>query len=144
VRDPKADRFEYWGDPAKTASAWRDGAFTVGDLGWLDDDGYLFLTGRKHDTIITGGLNVYPQEVEQILLEHPSVHEAMVFGIDSEEWGQEVHAAVVAAFGQPIDAEALGDWLRERLAGFKCPRTITIVDELPRTATGKLVRKPPG
>jgi long-chain acyl-CoA synthetase len=143
VRDAKAERFEYWGDPAKTDSAWRDGSFTVGDLGWLDDDGYLFLTGRIHDTIITGGVNVYPQEVENALLEHPSVHEAVVFGVDSEEWGQEVHAAVVAAFGQPIDSEALLDWMSARLAGFKCPRTITIVDELPRTATGKLVRKPP-
>jgi acyl-CoA synthetase (AMP-forming)/AMP-acid ligase II len=88
-------------------------------------------------------VNVYPQEVEQALLDHPSVREAVVFGVDSEEWGQEVHAAVVAAFNQPIDPEALEGWMRERLAGFKCPKSITIVDELPRTATGKLVRKPP-
>ena len=143
VRDPGAEQFSYWEDPAKTASAWRDGAFTVGDLGYLDDDGYLFLTGRLHDTIVSGGVNVYPQEVEQALLDHPSVREAVVFGVDSEEWGQEVHAAVVAAFNQPIDPEALEGWMRERLAGFKCPKSITIVDELPRTATGKLVRKPP-
>jgi long-chain acyl-CoA synthetase len=143
VKDPAAERFSYWEDPAKTASVWRDGAFTVGDLGYLDDDGYLFLTGRIHDTIVSGGVNVYPQEVEQALLAHPSVHEAVVFGVDSEEWGQEVHAAVVAAFNQPIDVDALEGWMRERLAGFKCPKAITIVDELPRTATGKLVRKPP-
>ena len=140
VEDPAAERFEYWGDEEKTRAAWRGTAFTVGDLGYLDEDGYLFLTGRKHDTIITGGVNVYPQEVEAVLLDHPSVAEAVVFGIGHDEWGQEVRARVVAAPNMPLDGDRLRDWARGRLAGFKCPRHIEVVDELERTATGKIKR----
>ncbi|HEV3471969.1 MAG TPA: hypothetical protein VG408_02015, partial [Actinomycetota bacterium] len=103
-------------------------------------DGYLFLTGRKHETIISGGVNVYPAEVEAVLVEHPAVKEAMVYGSPHDEWGQEVRALVVAEFGLPLDVELLRAWARERLAGFKCPRAIEIVEELPRTPTGKLKR----
>jgi long-chain acyl-CoA synthetase len=137
---PHSERFEYWGDADKTRSAWRGGAFTVGDLGYLDDDGYLFLTGRRHDTIITGGVNVYPQEVEAVLCQHPAVAEALVFGVEHPEWGQEVHAAVVAEENMPLDPELLRTWARERLAGYKCPRVLKVVKSLPRTATGKLKR----
>ena len=140
VRDPSAERFSYWGDEAKTRSAWRDGAFSVGDLGYLDEDGYLFLTGRKHDTIITGGVNVYPQEVEAVLMEHPAVVEAVVFAVPHDEWGQEVRARVVPAPNMPLDGERLRDWARDRLAGFKCPRHIEVVADLERTATGKIKR----
>jgi long-chain acyl-CoA synthetase len=138
---PGGERFEYWGDPEKTRSAWRGGAFTVGDHGYLDDDGYLFLTGRKHDMIITGGVNVYPQEVEQVLCGHPAVAEALVFGVAHEEWGEEVHASVVPVSGMPLDPDLLRRWARERLAGFKCPRVIEVVDSLPHTPTGKLKRR---
>lgn len=141
VKDPAVDRFQYWGDRRKTRAAWRAGAFSVGDLGYLDPDGYLFLTGRADDTIISGGVNVYPQEIEQVLSEHPLVTEAVVYGIPSDEWGQEVHAAVVIS--EEIDESALLDWCRERLAGFKRPRAFSFVDALPRTATGKLLRRPP-
>ena len=141
VRDPRAERFEYWGDPAKTSRTWRDGAFTVGDLGYLDDDAYLFLVGRGDDTIITGGINVYPQEVEAVLLEHPAVIEVAVYGAPHDEWGQQVRAMVVPAPNAPLDAELLRAWARERLAGFKCPRHIDVVDALPTTPTGK-VRRP--
>ena len=144
VRDPNGDEFEYWGDPGKTERAWRDDAFSVGDLGYLDRDGYLFLTGRKHDTIITGGVNVYPQEVEKVLCEHPAVAEALVYGAEHDEWGQEVRAAVVPNGDMPLQPELLKEWARERLAGFKLPRTIEVVESLPRTATGKLKRQPPG
>jgi len=141
VRDPSGERFEYWNDRAKTRSAWSEDAFCVGDLGSLDDDGYLFLAGRGDDTIITGGVNVYPMEVENVLVTHPSVAEALVYGTPHDEWGQEVRALVVPAFNQPLDAEMLRTWARERLAGFKCPRLIEIVDELPRTPTGKIRRR---
>lgn len=141
VKDPKIDRFQYWGDRRKTRAAWRAGAFTVGDLGYLDEDGYLFLTGRADDTIISGGVNVYPQEVEAVLSHHPAVEGVMVYGVPSDEWGEEVHAAVVCS--DDLDEETLIDWSRERLAGFKRPRAISFVDELPRTATGKLKRRPP-
>lgn len=143
VRDPGADRFEYWGDKEKTRAAWRGGSFTVGDLGYLDDDGYLFLTGRKHDVIITGGVNVYPQEVEAAMMQHPAVAEVVVFGVAHDEWGQEVHARVVAQPNMPLDGELLREWARQRLAGFKCPRVIEIVDDLERTPTGK-VKRPAG
>jgi long-chain acyl-CoA synthetase len=139
VRHPDAERFSYWGDPAKTEAAWRDGAFSVGDLGWLDHDRYLFLTGRRDDTIITGGVNVYPQEVELALADHPAVAEAVVFGVASEEWGQEVRAQVVPA-AEKVPQEELLRWLRGRLASYKCPRRIEWVEVLERTATGKLRR----
>jgi acyl-CoA synthetase (AMP-forming)/AMP-acid ligase II len=144
VIDPSGERFEYWGDAAKTRSAWSDDAFCVGDLGSLDADGYLFLAGRGDDTIITGGVNVYPMEVENVLTTHPSVAEALVYGTPHDEWGQEVRALVVPPFNQPLDAEMLRTWARERLAGFKCPRLIEIVDELPRTPTGKIRRRMSG
>jgi long-chain acyl-CoA synthetase len=140
VRDPSNEKWEYWGDASKTRSAWSEDAFCVGDLGSLDEDGYLFLAGRGDDTIITGGVNVYPLEVENVLVTHPSVAEALVYGTASEEWGQEVRALVVPAPNQPLDAELLRSWARERLAGFKCPRLIEIVDDLPRTPTGKVQR----
>ena len=140
VGDPRAERWEYWRDKRKTRAAWRKGAFTVGDLGSLDEDGYLFLAGRKYDTIISGGVNVYPQEVEAVLGSHPAVTEALVYGVPHEEWGQEVRALVVPAFGQPLDPERLRAWLRERVAAYKCPRHIELVDDLPRTPTGKLSR----
>ncbi|MCA1709302.1 MAG: AMP-binding protein, partial [Actinobacteria bacterium] len=141
IRDPDGESWEYWGDPRKTRSAWSGGAFCVGDLGSIDEDGYLFLAGRGDDTIITGGVNVYPLEVERVLVEHPSVAEALVYGTPSDEWGQEVRAIVVPAPNQPLDGELLRAWARERLAGFKCPRLIEIVDDLPRTSTGKLHRR---
>jgi acyl-CoA synthetase (AMP-forming)/AMP-acid ligase II len=142
IRSPETEPFEYWGDAQKTKRSWRDGAFTVGDLGRLDEDGYLYLTGRKHDTIISGGINVYPQEVEQALIAHPSVKEVLVFGATHDEWGQQVEAYVVPAYGQPLDPEALIGWARQRLAGYKCPRRVRVVEELPRTPTGKLRRAP--
>lgn len=141
VKDPKMDRFQYWRDRRKTRAAWRAGAFTVGDLGYLDGDGYLFLTGRADDTIISGGVNVYPQEVEAVLSQHPAVQEVVVYGVPSDEWGQEVRAAIVPS-GE-IDEDELTAWCRERLAGFKRPRRISFVDDLPRTPTGKLKRQPP-
>jgi long-chain acyl-CoA synthetase len=140
IEGDDTDRFRYWGDDAKTKTAWRGDAFTVGDLGYVDADAYLFLTGRRDDTIITGGVNVYPVEVESVLSEHPAVREAMVYGEPHEEWGQQVRALVVAQPEMPLDPELLRTWARERLAGFKCPRVIEIVDQLPRTATGKLRR----
>ena len=140
IDDPATQRFEYWRDREKTGAAWRDGAWSAGDLGYVDEEGYLYLTGRKHDMIITGGVNVYPQEVEHVLVEHPSVSEALVYGAAHDEWGQEVRALVVPAYGQPLDPETLRTWARARLSGPKCPRKIELMDALPRTPTGKLRR----
>jgi acyl-CoA synthetase (AMP-forming)/AMP-acid ligase II len=143
ISQPKGERWSYWGDKRKTRAAWRGDSFSVGDLGKLDDDGYLFIEGRKHDTIITGGVNVYPREVEAVLASHPAVAEAMVYGVDDDDWGQRVCAVVVAKYGHPLDPDRLKSWARERLAGYKTPRVIEVWDELPRTPTGKL-RRPTG
>ncbi|HVF54485.1 MAG TPA: AMP-binding protein [Actinomycetota bacterium] len=140
IEDPVAEPFEYWGDPERTRRARERSAFTVGDLGWLDADGYLFLAGRADDVIITGGVNVNPREVELVLMDHPGVDEAVVYGAPDDEWGQIVHAAVVPAFGSPLDAELLRAWARARMSGPKCPKVIEIVDELPKTPTGKVRR----
>ena len=138
---PEHARFAYFGDPEKTAAAWRtlaDGrsAFTVGDLGRLDEDGYLYLDGRREDLVISGGVNVYPLEVEHALREHPAVDDVAVYGVPDDRWGQRVCAAVVGS----ADEESLAAFARERLAPPKRPKTWRFVDELPRTLTGKVRR----
>ena len=133
---PPHARFEYWGDAAKTAAAWRGHACTVGDLGRLDDDGYLYLEGRRSDLVITGGVNVYPLEVERVLLDHPAVHEVAVFGVEDERWGQRLCAAVVGELG----AGDVTGWLSERVAPHKRPKTVVMVDALPRNSMGKVSR----
>jgi acyl-CoA synthetase (AMP-forming)/AMP-acid ligase II len=143
VKDPGAERFKYWGDPKKTKRAWREGSFSVGDLGRLDDDLYLYLTGRKDDTIITGGVNVYPQEVERALVEHDDIADALVYGWPNEEWGQEVRALVVPAEEATPDSAEITLWLREQIAHFKCPRVIEFVGQFERTPTGKPRRPRP-
>lgn len=133
--------FEYWGAPEKTASAWRtlpDGsrAMTVGDLGRLDDDDYLYLDGRREDLIISGGINVYPAVVEAVLQNIPGVVEAAVFGVNDEQWGQRVCAAYIGS----IDPQALAQQAKPLLAKYQLPKEFHHLDELPRTATGKLRR----
>jgi long-chain acyl-CoA synthetase len=133
---PKHARFEYWRDPDATARAWRGDAFTVGDLGRLDSERYLYLDGRRDDLIISGGVNVYPLEVEHALHELDGVDEVAVFGVPDERWGQRVCAAVVGS----ASPEAVQAHARERLAAYKCPKEVVVVDELPHTATGKVQR----
>lgn len=137
VSAPSFARWEYWGDPGKTRRAWRGEMFTVGDLGRLDGEGYLFLAGRREDLIITGGVNVYPAEVERVLAEHPQVGEAAVFGVADPAWGQRVCAAVVAA---GVSAAQLHEWLRDRLPGSHRPKEVHFLERLPRTTTGKVRR----
>jgi long-chain acyl-CoA synthetase len=137
--------FEYLKDEVKTtASRDRHGWTTVGDIGYLDSDGYLYLTDRRHHMIISGGVNIYPQEAEGLLVTHPKVLDAAVFGIPDDEMGQSVKGVVQTV--DPEDAtEAFGDgllvWLRERLAHYKCPRSISFEPQLPRTDTGKLYKQ---
>lgn len=133
---PGFARFTYYGAPEKTAEAWRGSAFTVGDLGRIDADGYVFLDGRREDLIISGGVNVYPTEVEQVLGACPGVVEVAVHGVPDPEWGQRVSAAVVGA----VTEEALTAFAREHLAPPKRPKTWTFLDALPRTLTGKVLR----
>jgi long-chain acyl-CoA synthetase len=134
---PDFARFEYWRDPEATDRAWRGDAFTVGDMGRVDEDGYLFLDGRRDDLVITGGVNVYPVEVESALAEAPGVVEIAVFGITDDEWGERVCAAVVGA----VDEDTLRRHAAQRLAPYKRPKAYFQVNELPRTPTGKLRRR---
>jgi long-chain acyl-CoA synthetase len=137
---PEHARFTYWNAPDKTAAAWRetpDGpAFTVGDLGRLDDDGYLYLDGRREDLIVSGGVNVYPVEVEHALAGHPGVRDVAVFGVADADWGQRVCAAVVGE-ASPDD---LRTFVAERLSPPKRPKDYFRVEGLPRTPTGKVRR----
>ena len=136
--------FEYLNDEAKTAASRdRHGWTTVGDIGYVDDEGYLYLTDRRHHMIISGGVNIYPQEAENLLVTHPKVMDAAVFGVPDDEMGQRVMAAVQTV--DPADAtdgfaaELIG-WLRDRLSHYKCPRSIEFEAQLPRTDTGKLYK----
>jgi len=136
--------FEYGGDPEKTRGARIGNFFTAGDVGWLDADGYLFLSDRKIDMIISGGVNVYPAEIEGALLRHPAVGDAAVFGIPDPDWGEQVKAVVEPAAGQAPGAELaeiLMTHCRESLAGYKCPRSIDFVAALPRDPNGKLYKR---
>ncbi|HUY64957.1 MAG TPA: class I adenylate-forming enzyme family protein [Acidimicrobiales bacterium] len=134
---PPFARFDYWLDPGSTARAWRGDAFTVGDLGRVDADGYLFIDGRRDDLVISGGVNVYPAEVEAVLSEAPGVEEVAVFGVDDDAWGQRVCAAVVGEARE----EDLRRHAEARLAPYKRPKSYVLVSELPRTATGKILRR---
>ena len=139
-RVPDHARFEYFGAPDKTAAAWRSTPagpeFTVGDHGRLDDDSYLYLDGRREDLVISGGVNVYPAEVEHVLAEHPGVREVAVFGVPDDEWGQRVCAAVVGE----VPEQELRDLARTGLAPAKRPKTYVFLDALPHTASGKVRR----
>ena len=135
--------FEYFNDPAKTAAARSGDYFSIGDIGFLDSDGYLFVTDRNADVIISGGVNIFPAEIEAILLAHPAVHDAAVIGVPNEEFGEEVKAVIETAFGAVVGpgfADELKAYCRERLAHFKCPRTVEVIDRLPRQDNGKLYR----
>lgn len=131
-------RFEYGGAPDKTAQAWRGDRYTVGDMGYLDDDGYLFLTDRKVDLIISGGANIYPAEVEAVLYRHPAVGDCAVIGIPDDEWGEAVLAVVEPR--APASPDDLIEFCRANLAHYKCPRRVELVEKLPRDESGK-VRK---
>jgi long-chain acyl-CoA synthetase len=135
--------FEYYKDPAKTASAHRGDYFTLGDVGYLDDDDYLFLTGRTAECIISGGVNIYPQEIDNEIIKHPAVEDSCAIGAPNDEWGEEVKVVVTLQPGQ-VASEVLGAdilaFARARLAGYKTPRSIEFADELPRSPAGKIQR----
>jgi acyl-CoA synthetase (AMP-forming)/AMP-acid ligase II len=136
---PEFARFAYWHNDEATAQAWRGDACTIGDLGTLSEDGYLYLTGRRHDLIISGGVNVYPAEVENVLAAAEGVAEVAVFGLPDEQWGQRVCAAYVA--DGPGAEGALRAAASSGLAPYKRPKTYVAASDLPHTATGKLMRR---
>jgi len=144
LQAPAATKFDYYHDAEKTADAFRDDYFTLGDMGYMDDEGYLYLTDRTADLIISGGVNIYPAEVDAVLLEHPAVGDVATIGVPDEEWGEVVKAVVQPAGGVVPDdelADELMAFCRERLAHFKCPRSVDFVPELPREDTGKIFKR---
>ncbi|MGW7421559.1 long-chain-fatty-acid--CoA ligase [Streptomyces sp. NPDC054813] len=140
VRGPNVMK-GYWGRPAETAAVIRDGWFRTGDLGRLDQDGYLWIVGRQKDVIIRGGYNVYPREIEGVLYEHPAVADAAVIGIPSPDLGEEVGAAVVLRPGARTTVEELRAYVKGRVAAYKYPRKVWLVDALPKGPTGKILKK---
>lgn len=130
---------DYWQMPERTAEALREGWLYSGDMGRLDEEGYLYLAGRAKDMIISGGENIYPLEIERLLKENPQIRDAAVVGVPDREWGESVLAVVVPAPGTTLTREAVVDYVRQRLAGYKKPRYVELVDTLPvTTATGKV------
>jgi len=136
--------FEYFKDRAKTAASYRGRYFTLGDMGYVDEDGFLFLTDRSANLIISGGVNIYPAEVDAVLLEHPAVADAAVIGVPNEEWGEEVLAVIELRAGVPPSSELADELIafcRRRLARYKCPRRVEFVVRLPRQDNGKIYKR---
>jgi acyl-CoA synthetase (AMP-forming)/AMP-acid ligase II len=132
----------YWNNPEATAAALGRGWLRTGDIGTFDTGGRLHLLDRRHDTIISGGSNIYPREIEDVLVRHPAVKEAIVFGLPDREWGESVAAAVVLRDdAQGVTDEALIAFCREHLASFKKPKSVRILPELPKNAYGKVLRR---
>jgi long-chain acyl-CoA synthetase len=139
-----ANRFSYHGDPDKSAAMYNDkGWARMGDIGHLDSDGYLYITGRSDHTIISGGVNIYPREIEDLLIEHPAVDDVAVIGVPDDEYGESVKAVVTLregyTSGDALERDII-DWTRARLAHYKCPKSVTVVGSLPRSVAGKMMK----
>ena len=144
LRAPQAGRFEYFKDDGKTAESYRGDYFTLGDVGYVDDDGFLFLTDRSANLIISGGVNIYPAEIDAVLLQHPAVGDVATIGVPNEEWGEEVKAVVELQPGltaTPALERELLAFCRDHLATFKCPRSVDFIEKLPRQDNGKIYKR---
>ncbi len=132
---------EYYKQPDSYESARRGEYHTVGDIAYRDDEGFYYICDRKNDMIISGGMNIYPAEIEAALEQHPEIYDIAVFGIPSDEWGELVHATIVLAPGAELDEADVIAFAREHLAGYKTPRSVEFTDELPRTGSGKILKR---
>jgi fatty-acyl-CoA synthase len=131
----------YYKDPEATEGAMRGGWYRTGDLGRLDDEGYLYIVDRRKDMIVTGGENVYPREVEEVLYSHPKIAETAVIGVADSKWGEAIKAVVVLESGETTSEEEIIDFCRERIAGFKCPKSVDFVQALPKNPAGKILKR---
>jgi acyl-CoA synthetase (AMP-forming)/AMP-acid ligase II len=128
----------YYKNPEATAEVLQGGWLKTGDLGRFDEEGYLYIVGRVKDMIIHGGQNVYPQQVENVISTHEAVEECCVVGVEEARWGQEILAAIKVKEGHSLTEKEVVEYSRERLAAYKCPKFVRMVDEFPKTATGKI------
>jgi fatty-acyl-CoA synthase/long-chain acyl-CoA synthetase len=131
----------YYKNDASYEANSRGDFHTVGDIAYRDDEGYLYICDRKADVIISGGMNIYPAEIEAVLEQHPEIYDVAVFGIPSEHWGEAVHAVVVLSPGSSLTVEGITAFAREHLASYKVPRSVEFTHELPRTGSGKLLKR---
>ena len=131
----------YWRNPDETADAIKDGWFHTGDLGYLDDERYLFVVDRKKDMVVSGGVNIYSKEIEGVLYRHPAVLEAAVIGLPDEEWGELVTAVISTRPGHDVTGQELIDYCSESMAGYKKPRKVLFLDELPKNPSGKILKR---
>jgi long-chain acyl-CoA synthetase len=130
----------YWGRPEETAEACRDGWVTVGDLARRDAEGYLYIVDRLKDMVISGGVNIYPREVEEIIFQHPAVQEAAVIGVPDDKWGEVLKAFVVVRPGAELSSSALLGFLEPRIARMKLPKHVEFIAQVPRNANGKVLK----
>jgi fatty-acyl-CoA synthase len=131
----------YWNQPEATAEALRGGWMHTGDAGVMDDEGYLYIHDRLKDMIVSGGENVYPRVVEEVLFQHPAIADAAVIGVPDARWGETVKALVVVRQGMSTTAEELIEFCRDKMGGFERPRSVDFVDVLPRTPSGKVLKR---
>ena len=132
----------YWNKPEQTAAVLVDGAYWTGDLGYMDEQGYVFLVDRSKDMIVTGGENVYCTEVEEALYQHPAILEAAVFGVPDDKWGEAVWAVIVPREGSEIEPSQVIEFCRERIAGYKVPKGIDVqLEPLPKSGPGKVLKR---
>jgi acyl-CoA synthetase (AMP-forming)/AMP-acid ligase II len=131
----------YWKDDAKTRASVHGGWLKTGDMGYFDGEGFLYIVDRRNDMIVTGGENVFPTEVEGVLFENPDILEAAVFGVPDPQWVETVVAAVVLKSGTTTDGASIQHHVRQTLASYKCPTQIYFVEQLPKSAVGKVLRK---
>jgi long-chain acyl-CoA synthetase len=133
--------FNYQGRPDARAEAGREGLISVGDVGYLDEDGYLFMCDRKRDMVISGGVNIYPAEIENTLIGMDGVKDCAVFGVPDDEYGERLFACIEPEAGAKLSTAGVKEFLRARLANFKVPKDIQFLDALPREATGKIFKR---
>ena len=131
----------YWRNPEATAEALRNGWLHTGDIGYMDEKGYLFIMDRSKDMIISGGENIYPREIEEVLIQHPAVREVAVIGVPDPKWGEAIKAVVSLAEGRSVAAEEFAAFCKDHLAGYKKPRSVDIVDDLPKNNYGKILKR---
>ena len=132
---------EWWHKPEETAETIVDGWVHTGDMGRYDEKGYIYIVDRKKDMICSGGENIYPREIEEVLYQHPAVHEAAVFGIPDDYWVEKVHAAIVLKKGAQATDKEITDFCKARLARYKAPKSVAFLEALPKTPSGKILKR---